>query len=93
MIPLLVEKLIFGTFRFRGSSVNQASEPEDLACDEDTLRGLKRSFNTRIPESYMEYISKEGVQKIGVEFEEVKDLYHVKVYFYSFLVFHNHNGE
>ena len=70
---------------FRSSSVNQESVAEDLV-DEDALRRMKRSFKTNLPKSYMESILQEGVPKIGVEFEDEKDVYHVKVLLLSALV-------
>ncbi|GMN25925.1 hypothetical protein TIFTF001_001106 [Ficus carica] len=75
--PTLVARL--GKVVFRGSSsVNQESVGKDLV-DEDALRRMKRSFKTNLPKSYMESILQEGVPKIGVEFEDEKDIYHVKV--------------
>ena len=47
---------------------------------ETTLSQLRRSFYTNIPNSYMENIKGEVTQKIKVDFEEEKDLYHVKVF-------------
>jgi hypothetical protein len=44
------------------------------------LSQLKRSFYTNVPNSYMENVLGEVVQKIEVDFEEEKDLYHVKVF-------------
>lgn len=75
--PTLVARL--GKVVFRGSSsVNQESVGKDLV-DEDALRRMKRSFKTNLPKSYMESILQEGVPKIGVEFEDEKDIYHVKL--------------
>ncbi|GMN25920.1 hypothetical protein TIFTF001_001105 [Ficus carica] len=75
--PTLVA--VLGEVAFRGSSlVNQESVTKDLV-DEDALRRMKRSFQTNLPKSYMESILQEGVPKIGVEFEDEKDVYHVKV--------------
>ena len=47
---------------------------------ETTLSQLRRSFYTNIPNSYMANIKGEVTQKIKVDFEEEKDLYHVKVF-------------
>ena len=47
---------------------------------ETTLSQLRRSFYTNIPNSYMENIKGEAAQKIKFDFEEEKDLYHVKVF-------------
>ncbi|KAJ0079544.1 uncharacterized protein LOC116114946 [Pistacia vera] len=46
---------------------------------EATLRQLKRLFYTNVPNTYMENIMNVIVPKIGVDFEEEKDIYHVKV--------------
>ncbi|KAL4598041.1 hypothetical protein ACB092_11G030400 [Castanea dentata] len=46
---------------------------------ETTLSQLRRSFYTNIPNSYMENIKGEVAQKIKVDFEEEKDLYHVQL--------------
>ncbi|XP_075644733.1 uncharacterized protein LOC142615789 isoform X2 [Castanea sativa] len=46
---------------------------------ETTLSQLRRSFYTNIPNSYMENIKGEVAKKIKVDFEEEKDLYHVKL--------------
>ncbi|XP_024029826.1 uncharacterized protein LOC21389892 [Morus notabilis] len=65
----------FGKVIFRGSpSFNKES-----VTNENALRQMKRSFYTNIPKSYMEFIQEEGAPKIGVEFEEAKDIYHVKL--------------
>lgn len=66
-------------YLFRSHSVNQESVKTNLVS-ENTVRQLKRSFYTNVPDSYMEYILKEGAPKIGVEFEEEKDVYQVKVF-------------
>ncbi|POO02982.1 hypothetical protein TorRG33x02_010430 [Trema orientale] len=70
--PTLVAR--FGEIRFRGRP-----SLDEESVSENTLRQLKRSFYTNVPDSYMEYILKEGAPKIGVEFEEEKDVYHVKL--------------
>ncbi|KAL4598031.1 hypothetical protein ACB092_11G030000 [Castanea dentata] len=46
---------------------------------ETTLSQLRKSFYRNIPNSYMENIKVEVAQKIKVDFEEEKDLYHVKL--------------
>lgn len=46
---------------------------------EATLRQLRRLFYTNVPNTYMENIMNVIVPKIGVDFEEEKDIYHVKV--------------
>ena len=50
------------------------------SATETTLSQLRRSFYTNIPNSYMVNIKGEVTQKIKVDFEEEKDLYHVKVF-------------
>ncbi|XP_062084281.1 uncharacterized protein LOC133790611 [Humulus lupulus] len=54
---------------------------------EDKLRPLRRSFNTNIPDSFVNYITKEGVSKNGLEFAKDKEAYHV------FLSDFNQSGE
>jgi hypothetical protein len=56
----------------------------DLA-GETTLRKLKRSFYTSVPNSFAENIMGEVGRKIEVDFEEEKDLYHVKVFLAIYL--------
>ena len=53
-----------------------------MGC-EDTLRPLRGSFYTNIPDSYAEYIIKEGASKSGLEFEMEKEVYFVYVSFCS----------
>ena len=54
-----------------------------MGC-EDTLRPLRSSlFYTNIPDSYVEYIIKEGAPKSGLEFEMEKEVYSVIVSFCS----------
>ena len=48
--------------------------------EEATLRKLRRSLYTDIPSSYMENIIDGVVPVIGVDFEEEKDVYIVKVF-------------
>ena len=47
---------------------------------ETALRNLKRSFYSSLPASYVGNVMAEVVPKIGVDFAELKDIYHVKVY-------------
>ncbi len=56
----------------------------DLA-GETTLRKLKRSFYTSVPNSFAENIMGEVGRKIKFDFEEEKDLYHVKVFLAIYL--------
>ena len=58
---------------------------------EMTLRNLKRSFYTSLPASYVGNVMAEIVPKIGVDFAEVKDIYHVKVYLPIELYFLDHD--
>ncbi|CAL5342996.1 unnamed protein product [Camellia sinensis] len=46
---------------------------------ETTLSQLKRSFYTNVPPTYMQYTTNEVVPKIGLDFEEEKELYQVKL--------------
>ena len=48
---------------------------------ETTLRNLRRSFYTSLPASYVGNIMAEVAPKIAVDFADMKDVYHVKVYF------------
>lgn len=66
----------------RGPSSLESTE--QISLPESTVRKLKRSFYTNVSPSYMDYIVNEGVQKMGLDFEEEKDVFHVKVYFHSF---------
>lgn len=61
----------------RGPSTPESIEQTSLP--ESTVRQLKRSFYTSVSPSYMEYIVNDGVQKMGLDFEEEKDVFHVKV--------------
>ncbi|XP_030962416.1 uncharacterized protein LOC115983781 isoform X1 [Quercus lobata] len=75
--PKLVAR--FGKILFHESpSINEETTRVGLAT-ETTLSQLKRSFYTNIPNSYMENIKGEVAQKIKFDFEEEKDLYHVKL--------------
>ncbi|KAM6596409.1 hypothetical protein CsatA_006933 [Cannabis sativa] len=48
---------------------------------EDTLGERRSSFYTNIPNSYVEYLIKEGASKSGLEFEQEKEVY--RVYFHD----------
>ncbi|KAJ8771709.1 hypothetical protein K2173_026886 [Erythroxylum novogranatense] len=75
--PTLVAR--FGKIVFRGSpSASLASVEKDLVT-ETILRQLKKSFYTNVPSSYMENIKDKVVPMIGVDFQEEKDVYHVKL--------------
>ncbi|XP_062084274.1 uncharacterized protein LOC133790607 [Humulus lupulus] len=73
--PTLVTK--FGKVLFRGkpSSVNQESVTTTNLLSEDLMRPLRSSFYTSIPNSYVEYITKEAASKNGLEFEKDKEAY------------------
>ncbi|KAM4080469.1 hypothetical protein ACJW30_11G018700 [Castanea mollissima] len=75
--PKLVAR--FGKILFHKSpSISEETTRVGLAT-ETTLSQLRRSFYTNIPDSYMANIKGEVTQKIKVDFEEEKDLYHVKL--------------
>ncbi|KAI5326767.1 Hypothetical predicted protein [Prunus dulcis] len=61
----------------RSPSVNMESIRNNL--DTEILKQWKRSFYTNLPVSYKENILKEVVPNIGVDFEEEKDGYRVKL--------------
>ncbi|PQQ21191.1 uncharacterized protein Pyn_24127 [Prunus yedoensis var. nudiflora] len=61
----------------RSPSVNMESIRNNL--DTEVLKQWKRLFYTNLPVSYKENILKEVVPNIGVDFEEEKDVYHVKL--------------
>ncbi|KAF3452409.1 hypothetical protein FNV43_RR02842 [Rhamnella rubrinervis] len=70
----------FGKILFHVSpSVDYESIRKSVVAD-TTLRQLKRSFYTNIPTSYMDYMVKEVVPEIGLDFAEEKDIYHVKLF-------------
>ncbi|XWS64799.1 hypothetical protein CRYUN_Cryun05aG0034900 [Craigia yunnanensis] len=69
----------FGKVLFHGSpSVNLEGVGKDCVT-ETTLSNLKRSFYTSLPASYVGNVMAEVVPKIGLDFAEVKDIYHVKL--------------
>ncbi|XP_065630063.1 uncharacterized protein LOC112035781 isoform X3 [Quercus suber] len=75
--PKLVAR--FGKILFHESpSISKETTRVGLAT-ETTLSQLRRSFYTNIPNLYMENIKGEVAQKIKFNFEEEKDLYHVKL--------------
>ncbi|CAK7341303.1 unnamed protein product [Dovyalis caffra] len=75
--PTLVARL--GKFLFHGSHSMSLESVNKIQVEEAILRQLKRSFYTNIPSSYMENITDGVVPVIGVDFEEEKDIYHVKL--------------
>ncbi|GLT71865.1 hypothetical protein SLA2020_438520 [Shorea laevis] len=75
--PTLVAR--FGKIHFHGSPSNAQETTAIGLAAETALRKLKRSFYTNVPNSYIENIMGEVARKIEVDFEEEKDLYHVKL--------------
>ncbi|KAJ9131945.1 hypothetical protein P3X46_034845 [Hevea brasiliensis] len=77
--PTLVAR--FGKIVFYGSwspSV-RLGRIDKNQVDGNILRQLKRSIYTNVPSSYMENIIDGVVPKVGVDFEEEKDIYHIKL--------------
>ncbi|XP_055962273.1 uncharacterized protein LOC126666020 isoform X2 [Mercurialis annua] len=74
--PTLVAR--FGKIRSPGPSVSLENLQKNHV-NETCLRHSKRSFYSKVPSSYMKNIVDEVVQKIGIDFEGEKDIYHVKV--------------
>nr|XP_028946018.1 uncharacterized protein LOC103451111 isoform X5 [Malus domestica] len=74
--PTLIARVGKVLFR-RSPSVNMESITKNLSTE--TLKQLRKSFHTNIPVSYKEKIVKEVVPKVGVDFEEEKDVYQVKL--------------
>nr|GMC91267.1 DNA ligase [Ipomoea batatas]GME19159.1 DNA ligase [Ipomoea batatas] len=74
--PSLVARV--GRILFHGN-------PSSLECvrrnllTESSLRTLKKSFYTNVPPTYMEHVTDKIVQEIGLNFEEDKEIYHVKI--------------
>ncbi|PNS90139.1 hypothetical protein POPTR_019G030300v4 [Populus trichocarpa] len=75
--PTLVARL--GKFLFHGSRSMALESVDKIQVEEAILRQLRRSLYTNIPSSYMENIIDGVVPVIGVDFEEEKDVYHVKL--------------
>ncbi|XP_037493899.1 uncharacterized protein LOC119369057 isoform X2 [Jatropha curcas] len=75
--PTLVAR--FCKILFHGSPQLRLGNVEKNQVDETILKRLKRSIYTNLPPSYMELIIDEVVPKIGVDFEEEKEVYHVKL--------------
>ncbi|KAK4436070.1 Receptor-like kinase LIP2 [Sesamum alatum] len=75
--PTLVIR--FGRILFRGNHSFTVESIEGNSLPVDTLRQLRKSFYTNIPPSYMEYVTTSVVPEIDFEFEEEKELYHVKI--------------
>ncbi|XP_024447174.2 uncharacterized protein LOC7469854 isoform X5 [Populus trichocarpa] len=75
--PELVAR--FGKFAFRGKYSMGLESVDKIQVEEAILRQLDKSFYTNIPSSYMENIIDGVVPAIGVDFEEEKEVYTVKV--------------
>ncbi|CAL5406901.1 unnamed protein product [Camellia sinensis] len=77
--PTLVAR--FGKILFHGlwSPSVSLETVKGTSVTETTLRLLNRSFYTNVPPTYMKYTTNEVVPKIGLNFEEEKELYQVKL--------------
>ncbi|KAL9381942.1 hypothetical protein Peur_024977 [Populus x canadensis] len=75
--PTLVARL--GKIIFHGSHSMGLESVNKIQVEEAILRQLRRSLHTDIPPSYMENIIDGVVPEIGVDFEEEKDIYTVKL--------------
>ncbi|CAL5342997.1 unnamed protein product [Camellia sinensis] len=77
--PTLVAR--FGKILFHGLGSPSVSleTVKGTSVTETTLRLLNRSFYTNVPPTYMKYTTNEVVPKIGLNFEEEKELYQVKL--------------
>ena len=69
---------------FRRFSVDDQESVTTNLFSEDTMRPLRSSFYTDIPNSFVEYIINEGASKGGLEFEMEKEVYFVYVRFFFF---------
>ncbi|XP_070677004.1 uncharacterized protein [Malus domestica] len=74
--PTLIARVGKVLFR-RSPSIDMESIRKNL-CPE-ILKQLRKSFYTNIPVSYKENIVNEVVPKIGVDFEEEKDTFQIKL--------------
>ncbi|XP_038700135.1 uncharacterized protein LOC119997297 [Tripterygium wilfordii] len=77
MKPVLVAK--FGKVLFHGSPSVSLEDIKESEVTEATLRQLRRTFYTSVPTSYMENIVDVVAPEIGVDFEDEKDIYNVKL--------------
>ncbi|KAJ6854810.1 hypothetical protein NC651_039692 [Populus alba x Populus x berolinensis] len=75
--PELVARM--GKIAFRGNYLMGLESVNKIQVEEAILRQLNRSLYTDIPSSYMENIIDGVVPAIGIDFEEEKDVYIVKV--------------
>nr|XP_034911694.1 uncharacterized protein LOC118046783 isoform X7 [Populus alba] len=75
--PELVARM--GKIAFRGNYLMGLESVNKIQVEEAILRQLNRSLYTDIPSSYMENIIDGVVPEIGIDFEEEKDVYTVKL--------------
>ncbi|XP_034911684.1 uncharacterized protein [Populus alba] len=75
--PELVARM--GKIAFRGRHSMGLESVNKMQVEEAILRQLNRSLYTDIPSSYMENIIDGVVPAIGIDFEEEKDVYTVKL--------------
>ncbi|KAG6737482.1 hypothetical protein POTOM_059006 [Populus tomentosa] len=75
--PELVARM--GKIAFRGNYLMGLESVNKIQVEEAILRQLNRSLYTDIPSSYMENIIDGVVPAIGIDFEEEKDVYIVKL--------------
>ncbi|XP_043703154.1 uncharacterized protein LOC122653250 [Telopea speciosissima] len=70
----------FGKIHFHQRPSSQLDTISQTSALETAMSQVKRSFYTNIPSSYAEYILHGVIPKIGVDFDEEKEYYHVKVF-------------
>ncbi|XP_037493901.1 uncharacterized protein LOC105647792 isoform X2 [Jatropha curcas] len=75
--PTLVAR--FCKILFHGNPQVSLANVEKNQVNETILKRLRSSIYTNIPPSYMELMIDEVVPKIGVDFEQEKEIYHVKL--------------
>ncbi|KAJ0078725.1 hypothetical protein Patl1_23021 [Pistacia atlantica] len=73
----------FGKNIFHGNASRWFDNVRKGQLPETTLGKLNKSFNTNVSTSYTEKIIREAVPKIGVGFDDKKDIYHVRVIHFS----------
>ncbi|KAE8684069.1 putative MYBputative [Hibiscus syriacus] len=69
----------FGKILLQGSSSFSLEGISKDCVSEAALTELKKSFYTSLPSSYSKNIIAEVASKIGVDFADMKDVYHVKL--------------
>ncbi|KAF8394056.1 hypothetical protein HHK36_020258 [Tetracentron sinense] len=70
----------FGKILFHGNPSIFLDTLSRSLASETALNQVKRSFYTNIPSSYMETVLGGVIPNIGVDFDEERELYHVKVF-------------